>query len=151
MAVLYFDTSALVKLYVKEPGSDRLIDRAGDPREQTFAIVDLARVELRAAIRRRRREGGISAKTADSLISRIEQDLKNYFLVQPVTAALIEEAIALIDRHPLRAYDALQLAGCLMAARAAPAGPTVFLCADRRLLNAARGESLDVFDPTEAP
>ena len=82
MAVLYFDTSALVKLYVREPGSDRLIDRAGDPREQTFAIVDLARLELRAAIRRRRREGSISAKTAESLISRIEEDLKNYFLIR---------------------------------------------------------------------
>ena len=58
----------------------------------------------------------------------------------------MEEAARLIDRHPLRAYDALQLAGCLVV-RDGMAGPVTFVCADVRLCEAAGHEGLAALNP----
>jgi len=55
MAVYYLDTSALVKLYVQELGTDVVLSLTGDLEEDRLAILDLARVEFRAAVRRRER------------------------------------------------------------------------------------------------
>ena len=68
------------------------------------------------------------------------------FLMQPSTSAVIEEAARLIDRHPLRAYDALQLAGCLVASESMPE-PVTFVCADTRLCDAAASEGLTTLNP----
>ena len=60
--------------------------------------------------------------------------------------AVMEEAARLIDRHPLRAYDALQLAGCLVVRQGMP-GPVTFVCADGRLCEAAANEGLTTLNP----
>jgi predicted nucleic acid-binding protein len=52
----------------------------------------------------------------------------------------------MIDRYALRAYDAVQLAGCLMLCGTAVEAFT-FVCSDHRLLEAARSEQLRVLDP----
>jgi predicted nucleic acid-binding protein len=76
----------------------------------------------------------------------LENHLQNLYLVQPVTEAIIEEAAALLDRHPLRAYDAVQLAGCLSLRSRLSERPW-FLCSDRQLLRAAEQEGLTALDP----
>ena len=58
----------------------------------------------------------------------------------------MEEAARLIDRHPLRAYDALQLAGCLVVRHGMPE-PVTFVCADTRLCEAAGREGLAAINP----
>ncbi len=50
------------------------------------------------------------------------------------------------DRHSLRAYDALQIAGCLVARRGV-AELLTFVCADERLGKAASLEGLTVLNP----
>lgn len=116
----------------------------------TLAILGLARVEFRAAVRHRQRAGDVPEDAAGSLIARMEQHLQSLYLVQPVTEAVIEEAAGLLDRHPLRAYDAVQLAGCLSLRAALHERPS-FVCSDHQLLRAAELEGLTVFDPAEGP
>ena len=56
----------------------------------------------------------------------------------------------LLERHPLRAYDAVQLASGLFAndLLIAMEQPTLtFLCADDRLLAAAQAEGLAIDNP----
>ena len=146
MASVYLDTSALLKLYIEEDGTKwvaRAVEEAEDGRT---VILDLAPLEARSAIRRREREGDLAAADADRVLRQIEDDASALFLVQPSTSAVMEEAARLIDRHPLRAYDAIQLAGCIVAGKGMP-GPVTFVCADARLCEAAANEGLTTLNP----
>jgi predicted nucleic acid-binding protein len=151
LGIYYLDTSALVKLYVREPGTQQMIQLASPLSGHTLAILALARVEFRAAVRQRERTGDVSHDAAETLIARMENHLQSLYLLQPVTEAVVEEAAALLDRHPLRAYDAVQLAGCLSLRSRLSERPS-FVCSDRQLLRAADHEGLTVLDPAaEAP
>ncbi len=146
MGVYYLDTSALVKLYVREPGTEQMIRLASPSSGHTLAVLGLARVEFRAAVRQRERTGDVPHDAAEDLLARMENHLQNLYLVQPVMEAVIEEAAALLDRHPLRAYAAVQLAGCLSLRSRLSERPS-FVCSDRQLLGAAEQEGLTVLDP----
>ena len=147
MALYYLDTSALVKLYVRESGTERMLRLTTGSEAPQFAILSVARVELYSAVRRRERAGDLDGVLATELLNSFEVDLKTRFLRQSVNDPVLDLACALIDRHPLRAYDALQVAGCLTLRSAAPE-PPVFLCADQQLLEVAETESLPWLDPT---
>ena len=146
MGFYYLDTSALVKLYVREPGTDEMTRLADVASGNTLAVLVLSRVEFRSAIRQRERLGDVPRDTADALIARLEAHLQSIYIVHPVTDSVVEEAVALLDRHPLRAYDAVQLAGCI-SLRARSSERPAFVCSDRLLLRAAENEGLTVFDP----
>jgi predicted nucleic acid-binding protein len=140
------DTSALVKLYVQEPGTDRLLPLVGDQSENRFAVLAISVVELRSAIRRRQRAGDIEASVAIAVFEAVQMHMESRFLRQAVNDTVIDTAIEMIDRYALRAYDAVQLAGCLAICRTAAEAFT-FVCSDQRLLEAARSEQLKVLDP----
>ena len=146
MASVYLDTSALLKLYIAEEGTDRVIEAAEGTADGRIAILVLTPLEARSGIRRREREGDISSANADQVLGKIEDDCSTLFLTQPLSSPVMEEAARLIDRHPLRAYDALQLAGCLFVREAMPE-PVTFVCADARLCEAASNEGLTTLNP----
>lgn len=145
MQSVYLDTSALVKLYVEEDGTEKVLALARDA-DSRVVTLDISLLESRSAVRRRQREGDIAPGDADRILEALERDASSAFLLQPSTSALVEEANRLVDAYPLRALDALQLGGCLMASRGTP-GSLVFVCADDRLCDAARGEGLAVLNP----
>jgi predicted nucleic acid-binding protein len=147
LAVYYLETSALVKLYVREAGTQRMLRLVADPETPLLAILSLARAELYSAVRRRERAGDIDGALVTQLLDRFEAHLKTRFMRQSVSDAVLDLACTLIDRHPLRAYDALQIAGCLTLRSAAPE-PPIFVCADQQLLEVAETESLTWLDPT---
>lgn len=147
MATYYFDTSALVKLYVRESGTNAALELTKNLDRDALAVADLARVEFRAAIGRRQRAGDISPKTASEKLADLDSHLGSIFLVQPMSVSVLDEACVILDRHPLRAYDAVQLAACVMLAPLAPKPPIVFVCSDQELLDAAGREGLKTFDP----
>lgn len=147
MGVYYLDTSALVKLYVREPGTEHMLRLADTDGGHAFALLGLARVEFRSAVRQRERSGDVAHDIADNLIDSMDGHLASFFLVQPLTDLVIQEAAALLDRHALRAYDAVQLAGCIMLRARLGRHPT-FVCSDRQLVRAAEDEGMAVLDPT---
>ena len=147
MALFYLETSALVKLYVREPGTDRLLQLARNLVENRFAVLALSQVEFRSAIRRRERAGDIDPRLAGLILDRFQQHLETRFLRQVLTDAVLDGASEMIDRYALRAYDAIQLAGCLALKTAAGAEPPAFVCSDQQLLEAARSELLSILDP----
>lgn len=147
MALYYLETSALVKLYVKEPGTERLLRLAARTNNHRFAVLTLARVEMHSAIRRRQREGDIDGSVADRLLSQFEQHLESRFIKQVLNDSLIDLATSLVSRRALRAYDAVQLAGCLILRDNSSSDEPNFVCSDQRLLQAAEEEALTCFDP----
>lgn len=146
MALLYLETSALVKRYIRESGTDQILELVRDPAHQ-FAILSVTQVEFRSAIRRRERTGDLPSRIGDHVIDLFGMHLQTDYIVQPVGSETIEIAGAMVDRHVLHGYDALQLAGYLALKIFGGADQTTFVCSDRVLLQAAVNEGGDVFDP----
>lgn len=149
MGVDYLDTSALAKLYIREAGTDVMLRLVADRAAESLALLALAPVELRAAIRRRERMGDIPTPDADAALARFAEHLRSQFMVQPVTSAVIDRASDLIDRRALKAYDALQLAGCLMLQGPAGDDTVRFVASDLRLIEIAREEGVQTLNPAE--
>lgn len=135
-----------MKLYVREIGTERLHRLISAPEPHQFAILSIARAELRSAVRRRERAGDLDGQSTAELLETFELHLATFYVRQAVTDAVLDMACTVIDRYPLRSYDALQLAGCLILKSFAPSSP-VFVCADKQLLQAADTEGLVWLDP----
>ena len=138
-----------MKLYVREPGTERLLRLASRAAAHRFAVLALTRVEFHSAIRKRQRLGDIEALIATQLIARFEQHLEAKFVRQILSDLILDTAIGLVDRYPLRAYDAVQLAGCVALKTTSGAQEPVFVSADTQLLQAAQSEGLQCMDPCE--
>lgn len=150
MATYFLDTSALAKLYVREPGTERMLALATQAGRTRLAILSLARIELYSAVHRRTRAGEISSEDCGAIIESFEEHLSSVFLVQPVNDAVLDRAVSLLLTRSLRAYDAIQLAACLTLPVEQAEGLPTFVCSDHQLLEAARAEGASVLDPTVA-
>jgi predicted nucleic acid-binding protein len=132
----FADSSALVKLYVDEDGSDAVRGRA------PLVVSQLARVEVPAALWAGHRRGAYGAAAAAVLVARFEADYQGvrprFGIVAPVVA-ILDDAARLTARHGLRAYDAVQLASA-RAAAAADDRVRTFAAFDGRLRDAAARE-----------
>ena len=138
----YFDTSALIKRFVEEPGSKRveaLID--GEP---TLATSKVAYAEVHAGLARKRREGGLTAAAHRKTWRAFDADWRAYVRVD-LADPLLLLARDLVQRHPLRGFDAIHLASALRLQE--QLGEQIHLVAsDDRLLTAARYEGLQTSD-----
>jgi len=137
-----------VKLYIRETGTDKVLQLAAAGSGNHIAILTLTPVEFRSAVRRRERLGDLDRPVANRLIARFERHLSTEYKTQSVDGTVLRSAAAVIDRYPLRAYDALQLAGFLSLKAASPEAESTFVCADRTLLDVANAEGARTIDPT---
>ncbi|HXE31272.1 MAG TPA: type II toxin-antitoxin system VapC family toxin [Terriglobales bacterium] len=141
----FLDTSALVKLYVREPGTDAMLRLAAHAQHGELYLSALAVVEFTAALRVLERTGRVHPADVTELLAQFREHQGLRFVRTAVNDAVIEAALRLLDRHALRAYDALQLASALVLGRQLP--DTRFVCSDQALALAARAEGLDCLDP----
>lgn len=145
MVVYFFDSSALVKQYVDEPGSEWV--RRVLAQFPPTAIAEITIVEV-VALARRWRMGEISADEYRFARHVFLEDIR-WVRVVSARRSTIERATDLIDHHPLRAYDALQLATALELAGTLEAEgfSLTFVSADARLCAAAEQEGLTAVNP----
>lgn len=154
MPDFYADSSVLVKRHVRESGTDWFTAVADPTTGNTILSAQVSMVEVISAFQRRVREGVLDAGDAARLGSDFQALCVTEYRLVALTTPVIERACQLLVRHPLRAYDAVQLAAALIAGDAlvaAGAAAMTFLSADRRLLNAAEAEGLLVIDPSTFP
>jgi len=135
--ILYLDTSALVKLYVEETGTDEVAAWVDDA--TVVATSRVAYAEARAALARHRREGGLTTGLWRKAVAILDDDWNRYAIVE-VTDGVVRSAGRLADRHALRGFDAIHLAAALELRR--PRGQLRFGCFDERFSQAARKEKL---------
>lgn len=126
-----------MKRYVREPGSDEVRRwlASGTP-----ATSRLTEVEVASALMRRWREGAFAAAERDRALAALVSDLRAVTVVE-IVPTVTARARMLLQRHPLRAGDALQLASCLLL-RDSTVGAVAFAGFDDRLNQAARAEGL---------
>lgn len=151
MVGFYFlDSSALIKRYVTETGSTWVQAITQPQAGHQLIIAQITWVEVVSALARLRREGHLSPTDINTTIQTLRYDWDTQYQVVELERVLIEAAGQLVQRHPLRAYDSVQLAAALRvyAAFTPVITPTfTFVSADRRLLTAAQSEGLRVVDP----
>ncbi|MHB1344089.1 MAG: type II toxin-antitoxin system VapC family toxin [Thermoleophilia bacterium] len=139
--ILYLDTSALVKLFVDESGSDEVLSWAAEA--TAVACSHLGYPEAVSAVSRRLRTGSLARATYDRVLDELERRWADV-----VTVALDERlAGELARRHPLSGADAVHLAAALALHEADL--PVAFCGFDRPLNEAAAAESLRVLRGTE--
>jgi len=141
--VNYLDTSALVKRFIAEKGSERVEEmfRGGAP----AATSKIGYAEVYAALARRRREGALSLRGYAQACRSFEVDWMTYIRVD-LRDEVLQLARDLIKRRPLRGFDAIHLASALTLGREL-GEPMRFVAADARLLAAAAAENLSAMNP----
>jgi len=138
--ILYLETSCLVKLYVREEGSESVAKNVETAKVIATSIVAYA--EARAAFARKFREKGLSPAPYKAVKKALDTDWPRFFVLNlnPLTA---KSAGDLAEKHALRGFDALHLASALSLCPVTGDAPLYFATADTRLRNAARLEGLE--------
>jgi len=144
----FFDTSALVKLFQAENGSEIVEEIVNDP-DNDLWVLDLVRIEFLSSIYRRYRNKDISEKNLEVVIDSFNEQLIE-FNQELLGTAVLYEAEQLMNEyakeHGLRSLDALHLAAC----RILQSKNWCFVCADNRLCNIAKLCKINVLNPVEA-
>lgn len=109
--ILYLDSSALVKRYVQEPGSEEVARALGDA--VLTGTVMLTRVEVAAALAKAVRVKALTQDEAWLGLQAFREEWPDLVLLQ-VTDLLINRADNLAWEEQLRGYDALQLAAAVL-------------------------------------
>jgi len=138
---LYADTSALIKKYVIESGSEQAI--AHFSQYPIIGTTVLTQTEMASAMAKAVRLGWVD----ESEILVAWQDFLSHWSAYarlPVSARVVERAASLVWRYALRAYDSIQLASAL-AWKEVTGDEVVFACYDKNLLKAAGHEGLQVW------
>ena len=137
--MIYLDTSALIKRFVNEKGSplvQSIVQRKG-----TIATAKIAYAEIFAGLTRKTREGNLSKAQYALACRQFESDWQAYLRVELEDNILLL-ARDLIQRHPLRGFDAVHLASAL-SLKIALGEEITFAAGDGRLLKAAAAENLE--------
>lgn len=109
---LFFDTSALVKYFHTEVGSQQVIELIENLSHQVW-VSDLARVEFISALYRKLRRGDIDQAQLQEALIGFEVEWSR-FNIHPLSEVVVAEADNLLRQkagvYGLRALDALQFA-----------------------------------------
>ncbi len=154
MPVLFLDSSALVKRYVRETGSPWPIQQTNPVTGHMLYVARITGVEVVSAIVRKARAGGLAAVDVANALVDFHADFSGGLSIVEVDAPVVNEAIRLAEKHGLRAYDAVQLAAALkvkVVPSATGVVPVTLVSADTDLNTAAKTEGLAVDDPNEHP
>jgi predicted nucleic acid-binding protein len=133
---LYLDTSALIKLYVSEMGSEDVARWVASA--SRVATSRVAYPEARAGLARRAREGALTAAHHRRCVRDLDRDFTSLVVVE-IDAVLAQLAGELAVKRALRGFDAIHLASAMTLRARAPEF-TALGVFDARLEAGARAE-----------
>ncbi|MBI4332759.1 MAG: type II toxin-antitoxin system VapC family toxin [Chloroflexi bacterium] len=130
-----------------------MLDELFDGRRpaELFSTSVFGVLELKSALKRLARARKIAAVQYRELIADFATDSELMSLLTPVDNLLMDEAAAILDRHPLRAGDAVHFASILRVKQVAERRQekVIVVSSDRDLLDACMQEGITVFDPQD--
>ena len=132
---VFFDSSAFVKRYVSEPGTDIVLGWSDRATEIVLSAIALP--EIISSFCRLRRENKITDIQYRQLKSALLADIEDAALCD-LTPAVLAQAVASLESHPLRGMDAIHI-GSAVALKA-----DVFVSADQAQCFAARSAGFRV-------
>lgn len=105
--IVYLDASAMVKLYVEEPGSLEVAELVKGASVVGTALI--AKAEVSAAMARAARRQVIGSQEAEAILQIFRQQWGQMHRLQ-VTENIVERASDFVWRFALRGFDAVHLA-----------------------------------------
>ena len=135
--ILYLDTSAWVKLYVHEPSSKELRNKA-----ETLAASVVAYPEARATFARIKAQDISTEAKHRQRLAQLNLDWENMLRIELVPA-VVRTAGDLAEVHGLRGFDSIHLASALWL-KEKTSTPLNFAVFDQRLRAAAERAGLAV-------
>lgn len=141
MAWAYFDTSALIKRYVEEPGRREVLRLL---RRHDCVASALVPVEVRSALRRRVSEATLDEKRVPEILKCFARD-RAYWTFVEVTSDVLATAETLVAGHPLRALDAIRVASAHLFASRIAFPELAFVSADDRQTAAAGAAGMKTY------
>jgi len=143
--ILFFDTSALVKFFHEEKGSEA-VTRLIVSEENEIWISELTRIEFLSAIFRRFRNKEINDEQLKEVLRGFEEQIA-FFNIEPLGQAILREAEVLLVRYGktrrLRALDAFQLGTFSLISE----NNWVFVATDDTLCEIARDVGFETINP----
>ena len=143
--MIYLDSSALVKRYTEEVGTDFVKSILA-----TNGLITTSKLtypEILSALMRKVRSGEIEKKTFNGIVDKFDKDW-DHILVLDFHNDLLPIVKTLIEKHPLKAADAIHLSSALWLKLSSKVDVT-FVASDSNLLKAAGAEKLQVMNPLD--
>ncbi|MEW5830292.1 MAG: type II toxin-antitoxin system VapC family toxin [Chloroflexota bacterium] len=140
--IVYFDTSALIKRYVDESGSEEVIEllSAG---ESIWGSVFITQVEMAAALQKSIHVGNAPADLLLEIWQDFQEDWGSFTHIL-ISGDIVARAVRIAWDYKLRGYDSIHLAAAL-AWQEALAASITFATYDRDLWQAARKAGMEVW------
>ncbi len=107
---IYIDTSAYLKIFLKEKGSDRVRKLV---KENSLLASAILTSECFSAFSRRRQGNEINDKTFNRLVNRVKKDLP-YIEIVRLTDEVLRKTEEILLHLPVRTLDAVHIASALL-------------------------------------
>ena len=104
MTFYFFDTSALVKRYHMESGSERVNAIFGD-QDNILIISELAIVELASALQRKQNRGEVTFQTMNDALAQFANEVLSDLLVAGFRSGFIQQVRELVLQHGVRTLE----------------------------------------------
>ena len=142
--IFYLDTSAFIKRYLEELGSQEL--RKFLKKKGYFFTSKIAYVEVLMTFRRKKTEGFLSDEDFLKLTNKFEKDWLVFNIIE-LSNEIIKTLKEKVFKHPLKALDAIHLSSALWLKDKFI--NVIFVCSDYHLKEKAKLEKLSIWDPCE--
>ena len=150
--LVYLDSSAIVKRYIGEAGSESLdflygeLERAEGAYELVLIFSSWNLGEVFGAIDGRQQRGDIDKKSMNEALSLFSRETKKFVAMRkvnvlPIGSRVLSRSRELTLKYHIYEADALQLAS------AEQLQAKLFVCADRKLIDCAKSEQMDAMNP----
>ena len=139
---LFFDTSALIKKYIDENGSQN-VDKLFLSADRVLVSV-ISEVESISTLKRLVIEQEISENDFDLLKNEIQTDFSFYTIIE-LDSEIINFAIESIEKYQLKSLDSIQLGSALCNKNQID----YFVSCDNKLLKAAQKEGFKIINPNK--
>ncbi len=155
--MVYADSSALIKRYLEEPGTEHLNEMFDSAAAvlRPIATSALSYAEIHAALARKLKDKTLRATDFHWAVARFKSDWKTCLTIVELSPKVLAVVPDLVKRHPLTGSDAVQLASAVWLRDSQKLGKEwqgtgggfVFATSDKQLARAAEEEEIKVFNP----
>ncbi|NCS87679.1 MAG: hypothetical protein AUK34_03405 [Ignavibacteria bacterium CG2_30_36_16] len=147
---LFLDTSAVVKIYHQEKGTEKFTRYLTGISEELFLTTsDLTKIEIHSALLKKYRENQIDDKNLAEVFLLVDKDFQKLSIIT-VDRFIKNIALSMIDslglKHSLKTLDSLQLASAIFSNNYSRID--YFVSSDKKFLNIAK-EFFQILNPEE--
>ncbi len=147
MTLYFCDTSAIIKLYHNEAGTDQMENIFNDI-QSDMIISELTTVEFYSALTKKVRTGEITNEAKNEAARNFRKDCQERFVVIPLDSGTMKDARTIINQHgtqfSIRTLDAIQLAVCM---KEQSSYDLRFACSDLHLIRICELEGIMAINP----